>query len=91
MGQETISRVHHMGHVNKVLVRLKLEGEEGDELPPSGAEVLSSTVVGKLTSRAWSPTLNGVAALATVRLEESKPGTALWVASGRLRRSAQVL
>jgi folate-binding protein YgfZ len=32
MGQETVSRIHHLGHVNRKLVPLKLEGEPSSEV-----------------------------------------------------------
>lgn len=32
MGQETVSRIHHLGHVNRKLVALKLEGEPSAEV-----------------------------------------------------------
>lgn len=32
MGQETVSRIHHLGHVNRKLVPLKLEGEPSAEV-----------------------------------------------------------
>lgn len=77
LGQETISRVHHMGHVNRVLVRLSVEGA-----PEAGAEVVSG---GRMTSRA------GSFALATVRLADSKPGTTLVIRSGGKDHAATVL
>ncbi len=78
LGQETISRVRHMGHVNRKLVRLRVAGG-----PEAGSEVFSSeALVGKMTSR------SGTAALATVRLAESEPGTKLRVGASA---SAEVL
>lgn len=61
MGQETVSRVHHMGHVNKVLVGLKC-GEK-----PSA----------RATSAVWSPRLSSWLALSTVKAEDSSPGASL--------------
>lgn len=37
MGQETISRVHHMGHVNRLLVRLTAEQAAAKGLQPTSA------------------------------------------------------
>jgi folate-binding protein YgfZ len=68
MGQETISRIHHMGHVNRLLARLKFEGPA----PAPGAPVLKDGAeVGKITSAA------GDLALAMVKREVAAPGTAL--------------
>jgi folate-binding protein YgfZ len=48
MGQETVSRIHHMGHVNRLLCRLKLSGEGS---PPTGALLFAGEEeVGCLTS-----------------------------------------
>ncbi|MBI3551660.1 MAG: folate-binding protein YgfZ [Elusimicrobia bacterium] len=89
MGQETISRVHNLGHLNKVLVQLKVTAAE---LPAAGSAVLAEgKEVGKVTSAAVSPNFGGILALATVRLEHSKPGTVLGVASGRGSHRAQVV
>ena len=67
MGQETISRVHHMGHINKVLVRLKVSGPLADQaaLQSQGQEV------GAITS------YEDGFALGTGRLKESEVGTQL--------------
>lgn len=63
MGQETMSRIHHMGHVNRLLRRLRVSGAR------AGAEVRSGEkVLGKVTSA------SGSAALALLRAEGSQPG-----------------
>lgn len=67
MGQETISRVHHMGHINKVLVLLKLAGPVSDQ----AALRFQDQEVGEITS-----SCDGFA-LGTVRLKESASGTKL--------------
>jgi len=41
-GQETVAKVHNLGHPPRRLVMLHLDGSEG-VLPPSGAEVLRAT------------------------------------------------
>ena len=40
-GQETVSRVHHLGRPPRVLVRLHLDGSGGDDSVATGAEVRS--------------------------------------------------
>lgn len=49
-GQETIAKVHNLGHPPRRLVMLHLDGSDGS-LPEPGAEVsLDGTVVGRITS-----------------------------------------
>lgn len=68
MGQETISRIHHMGHVNRLLARLKFEGAA----PAAPAAVAKGGAeVGRLTSAA------GDLGLAMLKREEAVPGNAL--------------
>ncbi|MGN6200701.1 CAF17-like 4Fe-4S cluster assembly/insertion protein YgfZ [Humibacter sp.] len=65
-GQETIAKVHNLGHPPRRLVFLHLDGSEGIAVPP-GAEVLSGdTVVGRVTSSAVHHEL-GPIALAVVK------------------------
>ena len=74
MGQETISRIHHMGHVNRLLVRLKFDAQApaaGSAVTKDGAEV------GKVTSSA------GELALAMVKREAAVDGAALDAAGRR--------
>lgn len=88
MGQETISRIRNLGHVNRILVGLKISGEK---LPGPGAKVFGSgKEIGKVTSSVWSPGLQAVLALATVRAAESRPGGKLEVDEGGRRREAEV-
>ena len=64
MGQETISRIHHLGHVNRNLLRLRFEGQA----PEAPAAVLKDGVeVGRMTSAA------GRYGLAMVRYEAKAP------------------
>jgi folate-binding protein YgfZ len=71
MGQEMISRVHHMGHINRTLICLRLVGKE---LPgPRTAVFSADEEVGRMTSCVWSPGMKCALALATVRLPYSRP------------------
>lgn len=75
MGQETISRIHHMGHVNRLLVGLRFEGQPPAAPAPAlheGAEV------GRLSSAC--ETSGGGLGLATVRVEQATPGVRLFAA-----------
>ncbi|MDH6180069.1 folate-binding protein YgfZ [Microbacteriaceae bacterium SG_E_30_P1] len=65
-GQETIAKVHNLGHPPRRLVMLHLDGSEG-VLPGVGSEVLlGETVVGQVTSSALHYEL-GPVALAVVK------------------------
>lgn len=89
MGQETISRIKHMGHVNRLLCGMRLSGEA---LPGRGAGIFAAEKeVGALTSVSVSPRLGAALALAMVRVEESRPGARLRVEdSGREWRAEVV-
>lgn len=58
MGQETISRVHHMGHVNKLMKVVEL----AEKREPGAYET------GKLTSVSWSPARSKWLGLATLKV-----------------------
>ncbi|MBI5630144.1 MAG: aminomethyl transferase family protein [Elusimicrobia bacterium] len=78
MGQETISRIHHMGHVNRILVRIKLSE---NSLPPGGSPVLSADKeIGRTASAVFSPRHQAPLTLAMIRVGESRPGTRVDVA-----------
>lgn len=65
-GQEPVARLHHRGHANRGLRAILL----GDALPEAGEAVsVGDRKVGRVTSAAWSPTLERVIALAIVRAE----------------------
>lgn len=65
MGQETVSRIVHRGHVNRRLLRLRFEGDA----PAAGAPVLrEGAEVGRVTTAA------GPWALAMVRAEAAEGG-----------------
>jgi folate-binding protein YgfZ len=68
MGQETVSRLVRVGHVNRRLVALRFEGA-----PPAAGTPLTrdGKTTGKVTSVA------GAKGLGFVRLEDEAPGTAL--------------
>ena len=65
-GQETVAKVHNLGHPPRRLVMLQLDGSEG-VLPSPGDEVaLGDTVVGRVTSAGLHYEL-GPIALAVVK------------------------
>jgi aminomethyltransferase len=81
LGQEIVERIRARGHVNRVLARLRIEGEEapapGTKLEDGGAEA------GEITSAAFSPAEDNVAALAYLRAQYAQPGTELSAAGRR--------
>jgi folate-binding protein YgfZ len=75
LGQETVARLDALGHVNKILKGLKVEGSV---VPPPGASLmLDGKAVGTVTSSAWSPGWVAPVALAYVRVAQAEPGTRL--------------
>ena len=70
LGQEIVERVRSRGHVNRLLVRLCLDGLEP---PPRGARVEGGSVM----SAAFSPALGRVIAFAYVRADLARPGNKL--------------
>lgn len=87
MGQETMSRIKHMGHVNRLLAGLKLS-----EVPPPGAVVLSGEKeTGKVTSAVASARLGAGLALALVRAEDAAPGRPLSVSWDGKTRAAEAV
>lgn len=77
MGQETISRIVNLGHVNQILVGL--QGSDALLAAVGSAVLEQGKEVGRVTSAAFSPALGSAVALATVRRESSVLGTRLEV------------
>ncbi len=75
IGQETVARIAHRGHINWHLVGLLIEGGEAPEV---GAKLLhEQREVGRITSAVHSPTLDRPIALGYVRREQMTPGATL--------------
>lgn len=89
VGQETISRIKHYGHVNKKLVKLKVESET---LPELGAPViLNDKEVGKITSACLSPQHDSPLALAILQKDAFAEGTHLMIKNHSQNLPAKVL
>jgi folate-binding protein YgfZ len=85
-GQETVAKVHNLGHPPRRLVMLHLDGSEG-VLPPAGSVVeLDEKDVGKVTSSALHWEL-GPIALAVVK-RSVDPGADLEVVADGIRLAA---
>lgn len=88
LGQETISRLHHLGHVNRRLRGLHLDG---DVLPERGSDVLASGKrVGTVTSAARSFRLGRPVALALVHRDAAAVGTLVELVATAGRLAARV-
>ena len=78
LGQETIARATHQGHVNRILVGLEIEGD----YPPDPRAKLwtpEGKEVGFVTSATYSPTVRRMIALGYARVGFDEPGTRLLV------------
>lgn len=77
VGQEIISRMHHLGKPPRLLVGLVIEGQA---VPERGAAVLAGTTeVGKVLSAAFSDHIDRVLATSSIRRKFAQPGTELQV------------
>ncbi len=77
LGQETISRLHHLGHVNRLLRGIV---PEGDVAPVLGAALLAEAKrIGTVTSVSQSHALDRTIALGYVHREFAAPGTPITI------------
>jgi aminomethyltransferase len=83
LGQEIVERVRSRGQVNRLLVKLAIDGAEPPE--PETAVMAGAQEAGRLTSPVYSPRLGSSVALAVVRREFAVPGKELTV-TGRPTR-----
>ena len=80
LGQETVARIDAMGHVNRLLTRVKFAS---DDIPASGTELFAADKsVGMVTSACWSPRFGSPLAFALLRRAQAAPGTQLTSAGG---------
>jgi folate-binding protein YgfZ len=83
LGQETIARIHHLGHVNWSLCGLSFDGSD---VPAAGDTLrVGDKEVGNVTSAAFSIGLERPIALAYLRREHAEPGTEIVVGSSQAR------
>jgi folate-binding protein YgfZ len=88
LGQEPIVRLRDLGHVNRLLTGLRVEGPQP---VPTGAKLgRDDKEAGQVTSSVYSPALGTVIALAYVRRGSAAPGTALEVETHPTRAVASV-
>lgn len=87
VGQEVVARLVHRGHVNRLLVGLRIRS--GDK-PSRGEEIRNGeTLSGRVTSVAESPRF-GVICLGYVRREDSEIGTELQIEKNGSARVAKL-
>lgn len=87
LGQEPIVMARDRGHVNRVLLGVKLAG---GPVPPNSPLFRDGKEVGRVTSSLASPRLGTAVGLAYVRRGNQDPGTVLEVDAGGVRRTAEV-
>jgi folate-binding protein YgfZ len=90
LGQEVIARATNLGHINKKLVGLVLDGERP---AARGAKLSAATrpEAGVVTSSVWSPRLARAIALGYLHRTLWEPGTPLTVHEPDGERGAQVV
>jgi len=91
LGQEPVARIHALGHVNRMLRCLAVEGAV---IPGPGTVLVDpkqpEKEVGRVTSAAWSWRLDCPVALAIVRTAVSKTGSEVLIA-GEPATTARVM
>lgn len=83
LGQEIVERIRARGHVNRLLMKLRIEG--GETPAPGAALKAGEAEAGHIASAVFSPAEDRVAALAYVRTTYTQPETELTV-DGRAAR-----
>lgn len=76
-GQETISRIKHYGHVNKILTRIEIDTDRS--IPPLSPIYLEEKEIGKVTSSTYSPKLKKQIALGTIKYDAAQKETEVLV------------
>lgn len=89
LGQEIVERVRSRGQIHRILVPIQIDVAEP---PEPGTKLLSGeSAAGEVTSAAFSPALGKVVALAYVRVEHSKPGSALSLAGTTPKETVEIV
>ena len=89
IGQETVARIRTYGHVNRLLVGLRLSGTA--PAVPKALLFHNGKEVGHITSSVFSPRRDSAVALAYVRRGAQDAGTKLEVETEGARRGAEVV
>lgn len=75
LGQETIARLHYRGHVNKILVGMKIDSKR--PVAPGTKIYKEEKEIGKVTSCVFSPTLSRPLALGYIPYDLNREGQSL--------------
>jgi aminomethyltransferase len=85
LGQETIARMHHRGHPNRLLSGV-VPAADGTPDAPAGSEMFApadtSKPVGRVTSAVYSPALEKQLIMGYIRTGYTDPGTELVLRAG---------
>ena len=84
IGQEIIARIKYRGHVAKKLTGITLSGDVNVE-PGTIVRSTDGKEIGRVTSFAFSPTLEKGIALGYVRYEQLTPGTEVRIGDGEVK------
>lgn len=88
IGQEVVAKIKYLGHVNRRLRGLKIEG---NEVPDPGPLRCGGREAGRLTSAVLSPAIGSVIGLAYLRRGFEAPGTEVEIPSDGASRKAVVV
>ena len=88
IGQETIARLHYLGHTNRSLVGLYVHHSD---IPRKDDKILSGEkILGAVTSAVFSPSLQKTIAMAYVQRQFTQPGTPVEIDHEGKKLSAMV-
>ena len=88
-GQETVAKVHNLGHPPRRLVMLHLDGSEGAQLAAGDEVTLDGTVVGRVTAAGLHHELGPIALAVIKRSADSTADLAVHAADGTAVAAAQ--
>lgn len=88
VGQEAVAKIRYLGHVNRALRGLRIDG---DLVPEPGPIHRGDREAGRLTSAARSPRAGGVIGLGYLRRGSDAPGTEVEIVRGGNRRAGVVV
>jgi tRNA-modifying protein YgfZ len=87
LGQEIVERVRSRGHVNRMLMGLRIEGQA--EVKRGTKVLFEDAEAGEITSAAYSPALEATMAMGYLRVNAAKVGTAVRV-DGRAAQTTAI-
>ncbi len=88
LGQETISRIKHYGHVNKLISKISWQGEA---VALNSQILFQEKEVGKILNQSFSPHYQSMLGLSLIHKEAFTPGTEVKIQTPTLSYSAQVV